>query len=180
MMFKMPLAATLAIALFQVSPLAKAEGRKDEHKEVRENRSAPAPRPAPPAEARENRPAPPPRPAPPRFQPHPGGVHPHGPMVRPHPIRVLGPRVLKREEHPWRHWAHPEFARPFYYWNWAIIHNITCIAEDSYGDQYPVTVEAFPGFELGNMTPVEDQALDRCYEESGGDPSCYLLSCSHF
>ena len=31
-----------------------------------------------------------------------------------------------------------------------------------------------------NMTSVEDDALDRCYEESGGDPNCYLATCSHY
>ena len=38
----------------------------------------------------------------------------------------------------------------------------------------------FAGFGLVNMTAVEDDALDRCYEESGGDPSCYLATCSHY
>ena len=35
-----------------------------------------------------------PRPAPPKFQAHPAGQHPHGPMVRPHAVRVLQPRVI--------------------------------------------------------------------------------------
>ncbi len=30
------------------------------------------------------------------------------------------------------------------------------------------------------MTSVEDDALDRCYQESGGDQSWYLATCSHF
>ena len=33
---------------------------------------------------------------------------------------------------------------------------------------------------MANMTTVEDQALDRRYDESGGDPNCFLLTCSHF
>jgi hypothetical protein len=57
---------------------------------------------------------------------------------------------------------------------------VTCIAEDSYGDQYPVTETTFAGFGLVNMTTVEDDALDRCAEESGGDQSCYLATCSYF
>ncbi len=122
----------------------------------------------------------PPRPAPPKFQPHPNGIHPHGPMVRPHAVRVLKPTVARFGAHPFRHWEHPEFARPAYYWDWALIHQISCIAEDSYGDQYPVTEDTFAGFGLVDMTAVEDDALDRCYQESGGDPSCYLASCSHF
>jgi hypothetical protein len=122
----------------------------------------------------------PPRPEPPKFQPHPHGQHPHGPMVRQHPVRVLQPRVVRRGEQPWRHWSHPEFARPVYYWDWHLIRQVTCIAEDSYGDQYPVTQDTFGGFGLVNMTAIEDQALDRCYEESGGDQSCFLATCSHF
>jgi hypothetical protein len=39
---------------------------------------------------------------------------------------------------------------------------------------------SFSGFGLVNMTAVEDDALDRCAEESGGDQSCYLATCSHF
>ncbi len=122
----------------------------------------------------------PPRPAPPRFQAHPPGIHPHGPMVRPHAVRVLRPTVARYGAHPWRHWEHPEFARPAYYWDWTAIRQVSCIAEDSYGDQYPVTEETFAGFGLVDMTAIEDDALDRCYQESGGDPSCYLASCSHF
>jgi hypothetical protein len=122
----------------------------------------------------------PPRPEPPRFQAHPPGVHPHGAMVRPHATRVLKPSLAKFGAHPWRHWEHPELARPVYYWEWALIHQVSCVAEDSYGDQYPVTETTFAGFGLVDMTAIEDDALDRCYTESGNDPSCYLTSCSHF
>lgn len=120
------------------------------------------------------------RQAPPRFTGHPAGVHPHGPIVRPHQVRVLKPRVTNYGGHSWNHWEHAEFARPVYYWDWAAVHNVTCVAEDSYGDQYPVAETTFPGFALVNMTAVEDDTLDRCYAESGGDTSCYLVSCSHF
>jgi hypothetical protein len=72
------------------------------------------------------------------------------------------------------------FRRPVYYWNWGALRNVTCTAEDSYGDQYPVTESTFPGFGLANMTAIEDDALDRCYAESSQDPSCVLLSCSQF
>jgi hypothetical protein len=115
-----------------------------------------------------------------RFRPHPSGIHPHGAMVRPHAIRVLAPRVIVHGGREWNHWGHPDFARPVYYWDWAAIHSVSCVAEDSYGDQYPVTESAVPGFGLNNMTAVEDDALDRCYSESGGDQSCYLATCSHF
>jgi hypothetical protein len=122
----------------------------------------------------------PPRAEPPRFQPHPPGVHPRGPTAHAHQVRVMRPRVVRYGGHEWRHWDHPQFARPVYYWQWGAIHNVSCIAEDSYGDQYPVTEETFPRFGLQNMTAIEDDALDRCYSESGGDPSCYLATCSHF
>ncbi len=120
-----------------------------------------------------------PRPPPPAFQSHPGGAHPRGPTVRPHQVRVLAPRAVDHAHTGWAHWQHPEFARPNYYWDWAGVHNVTCTAEDSYGDQYPVTETAAPGFALANMTDVEDDALDRCYSESGQDTTCVLAGCTH-
>ena len=121
------------------------------------------------------------RQAPPKFAPHAPGQHPHGATVRSHPVRVLAPRVVVRGgRREWKHWSHPEFVRPAYYWDWASIHNVSCIAEDSYGDQYPVTQATYAGFGNDGMTSVEDDALDRCYSESGGDQSCYLATCSHF
>jgi hypothetical protein len=116
---------------------------------------------------------------PPPFQPHPAGTHPRGPTVRPHQVRVLAPRAVDHGRTGWTHWNHPDFAPPNYYWNWQGVHNVTCIAEDSYGDQYPVSEAAPPGFGLNDMTGVEDDALDRCYSESGQDNTCTLLSCTH-
>jgi hypothetical protein len=121
-----------------------------------------------------------PRPEPPKWNPHQAGVHPHGPMVRPHPVRVLAPKTVRWGAHPWKHWDHAEFARPAYYWNWPEIRSVSCIAEDSYGDQYPVTVSTWSGFGLQNMSSVEDDALDRCYQESQGDQSCYIATCTHY
>ncbi len=117
---------------------------------------------------------------PPRWQAHPPGQHPHGPIVRQHQTRVLRPYLPRAGEHPWRRWEHPEFARPHYYWDWSLVHSVTCVAEYSYGDQYPVSETTSPGFGLDQMSVVEDDALDRCYQESGGDQSCFLASCSHF
>jgi hypothetical protein len=117
---------------------------------------------------------------PPKFQAHPPGQHPHGPIVRQHPTRVMAPKVVVHNHREWNHWEHPEFARPVYYWDWNVIHSVSCVAEDSYGDQYPVTESTFAGFGLANMTDVEDDALDRCYAESGADASCFLATCSHF
>jgi len=116
---------------------------------------------------------------PPPFQAHPGGAHPRGPTVRPHPVRVLAPRAVEHGRSGWAHWDHPEFQRPVYYWDWPHVHTVTCTAEDSYGDQYPVSEAAPPSFGLANMTDVEDDALDRCYSESGQDATCVLASCTH-
>jgi hypothetical protein len=116
----------------------------------------------------------------PRFEGHPPGMHPRGATVHPHATRVLRPTVVVRGTHHWGHWGHPEFARPVYYWDWGVVHSVSCTAEDSYGDQYPITESTWAGFGLGNMTEVEDEALDRCYSESGQDPSCFLATCSHF
>jgi hypothetical protein len=77
------------------------------------------------------------RQAPPPFQAHPPGVHPHGPVVRQHPVRVLAPRAVSHGRSGWTHWDHPEFSRPTYYWNWGGVHTVTCIAEDSYGATCP-------------------------------------------
>ncbi|HUB09861.1 MAG TPA: hypothetical protein VMB50_22855 [Myxococcales bacterium] len=120
------------------------------------------------------------REAPPKFRPHAPGARPHGPVARQQPRRVLAPRMVERGHREWAHWNHPDFQRPLYYWNWAATHTVSCVAEDSYGDQYPVTEQTWPGFANGDMTEVEDNALDRCYSESGGDTSCYLATCSHF
>ena len=114
-----------------------------------------------------------------RFEPHPPGRSPRPAPVQSHPVRILQPRVVSHGHGEWRHWEHPAFPRPLYYWDWSIVRTVTCVAEDSYGDQYPVTESATPGFGLQNMTSVEDDALDRCYAQSGQDPSCALVSCSH-
>jgi hypothetical protein len=162
MKLKAPLAVALMIGSLPICSVTWAEGRSDGRPE---ERSRPGSR----------------RPPPP-FKGHPPGVHPHGPLVRQHPVRVLAPRRVVRGRHEWARWGHPEFARPVYYWNWGAIHSVSCVAEDSYGDQYPVTeaVGPGPGFGLAEMSSVEDDALDRCYSESGQDPSCYLATCSHF
>jgi hypothetical protein len=170
-----PFALVLSFAWLQQSNLAHADEHHGEQHEGREGHEGHDGHTGP----GHDRP-PPPRPAPPKFQPHPPGVHPHGPMVRPHAVRVMRPTVVRRGQVPWRHWEHAEFARPIYYWDWAAIHTVTCTAEDSYGDQYPITEDTSSGFGLVNMTSVEDDALDRCYQESGGDPSCYLATCSHY
>ena len=176
----LPFVVSLSFAWLQLATVARAEEHHgDEHHDTHADQHHDTH-----AEHHDmhegGRPVPPPRAAPPKFQPHPPGAHPHGPMVRPHAVRVMRPTVARYGAHPFRRWEHPEFARPVYYWDWNVIHTVSCTAEDSYGDQYPVTEETFSGFGLAHMTAVEDDALDRCYQESGGDQSCYLATCSHF
>ena len=81
-------------------------------------------------------------------------MHPHGPIVLQHPVRVLPPRVITPGHREWKHWDHSEIARPLYYWDWGAIHSVTCIAEDSYGDQYPVTQTVDRGFGPDQIRPL--------------------------
>jgi len=157
--------ARIAVAVLScsVSWVVWAQGRSEERG-----------RPEEPSSARRQ------APTPQQFKGHPPGEHPHGQMVRPHPVRVLPPKPVVRGRREWPHWNHPEIARPLYYWSWGAVHGVACVAEDSYGDQYPVTETVSPGFGPDQMTAIEDDALDRCYAESGQDPTCYLASCSHF
>jgi len=160
--------ASLSIAALGLALAAAPAGAQERHEE---QHAAPARAPARQA---------PPRQAAPRFQAHPAGVHPRGPTAHAHAIRVLAPSIVVRGHGSWGRWDHPEFARPSSYWAWGSFQNVSCIAEDSYGDQYPVTEAAGPAFVFNDMTAAEDDALDRCYSESGQDPSCYLATCSHF
>ncbi|MEA2697737.1 MAG: hypothetical protein QOI66_2008 [Myxococcales bacterium] len=182
----MKLGASLAFAFVIATPqlalVARAEdkhpGRDEHHEERHEVRREEH------QEVHHEAQRLPPRPAPPTWRGHPPGAHPPAPnshpAYHPHAVRVLRPHTMRYGEHPWNHWGHGEFVRPAYYWDWALIHSVSCTAEDSYGDQYPVTETTFAGFGLTNMTAVEDDALDRCYQESGGDQGCYLATCSHF
>jgi hypothetical protein len=176
MRIRAPLSLSLLLAIPSLSLVAHAEDRHEqqrheEHAEVRQEQHHEAQRL-------------PPRAPPPAWRGHPPGVHPAGPAYHPtyhpHPVRVLAPRTMRYGEHPYQRWGHPEFVRPVYYWNWSAIRSVTCVAEDSYGDQYPVTETTGGGFGLDHMTQVEDDTLDRCYDESGGDQSCHLATCSHY
>lgn len=136
-----------------------------------EEQARPQERPAEPARPNRSQPS--------RFEPHTPGRNPRSPVTQPHQIRSLAPRVMSHGQAEWRHWNHPAFPRPHYYWDWNVVRSVTCVAEDSYGDQYPVVQAVAAGFGLQDMTAIEDAALDRCYAESGQDPSCRLVSCSH-
>lgn len=160
--------------------------RRDDH---RDDHGSPPQNRAPPAQQQHMQPSPPQqstihhgpvRQPPPQWQAHAPGPYPQGPRYQYRPVRVLAPRVVVRGRGGWNHWEHPEFNRPVYYWHWEHVRYVSCIAEDSYGDQYPVSERAWGGFGLDDMTTVEDNALDRCYAESGNDDSCYLATCSHY
>jgi hypothetical protein len=173
--------APLALAFVMAVPTVAAVARADEHQNMRREEHHEEHREMKHEEHQQRLP---PRAPPPVWRGHPPGAHPTNasfhPIYHPHAVRVLRPHTMRYGEHPWHHWSHAEFVRPVYYWDWSLIHNVTCVAEDSYGDQYPVTESTFAGFGLVNMTAVEDDALDRCYEESGSDESCHIATCTHY
>src|SRR5262245_42741562 len=143
----MKIGTVVAVAVTAVC-VQVASARADEHERRGEERRAEERRDM----RHEEHPAPRARPEPPKFQPHPRGIHPRGATVHPHAVRVMKPHIAKFGVHPWHHWGHPEFVRPVYYWDWGHIRQVTCIAEDSYGDQYPVTEEVMRGFGLVQMS----------------------------
>ncbi len=88
------------------------------------------------------------------------------------------PRPVRWGYSPWQHWTHPYFARPAFYFDWYRLTSVTCAALDSRGNAYPVMVNELPGWAYQEkIEQIEDLALDRCYQESGGDPNCLLQGC---
>jgi hypothetical protein len=56
---------------------------------------------------------------------------------------------------------------------------VTCTAADSEGGLYPVTEDGYGGIEYQEQLPaIEDAAIDRCYNETGGDTGCHLVDCT--
>ena len=108
----------------------------------------------------------PPRPGP---RPHPGPGHGHWhPPFRGH-----------HGHFPWAFWRHPLFVFPVYFWEWGRVNYVTCVATDSYGNNYPVTEDGYVGYGYrGVINEVQEIALNRCYAESGGDPGCYPAGCT--
>ncbi len=123
-----------------------------------------------------------PRPIDPRpIGPRPIGPRPIGPgPVYPRPINhTFDPINVRIGGLPWAPWEHPIFERPVFGWNWDGLTEVTCTAEDSNGDVYPVTDADYYGVEYqANLDSIEDAALDRCYDESGGDEGCQLVTCT--
>ena len=55
---------------------------------------------------------------------------------------------------------------------------MTCTASDDNGDLFPVTQDGYFGYWYhDHLAEVEDAAIDRCYNETNGDASCYLVGC---
>jgi hypothetical protein len=80
--------------------------------------------------------------------------------------------------YPWPVWNHPFFPRPVYYWNWGGLESVTCTAVNAAGEQFPVTNDGYIGDVYQDQLPgIEDAAIDRCYNETGGDSTCHLLDC---
>lgn len=88
------------------------------------------------------------------------------------------PWVGHEGHYPWVHWEHPIYVRPIYDWNWPQLQVVTCTAEDSFGDLFPVTEDGYFGSVYQDrIGEIEDAALDRCYDESADRTSCRLLDC---
>jgi hypothetical protein len=69
--------------------------------------------------------------------------------------------------------------RPIFYWNWDAVQSVTCVSQDSVGDDFPVTEAGYIGIGYQDrIVDVEDASLNRCFEESNGDPSCHLVGCT--
>jgi hypothetical protein len=56
--------------------------------------------------------------------------------------------------------------------------SVTCYAQDQEGRQYGVTEDSWGGYYQSRIALIEDEALDRCYAESGGDNACFLVGCN--
>lgn len=95
-------------------------------------------------------------------------------------LLICPPVLAKDRRHPHErppHWEHSEIVRPHYFWNWSVLHSVTCEAEDAHGVRYSAQAPTWPGFGLANVDSLEDFVLDRCYENSGHDARCYLVVC---
>jgi hypothetical protein len=124
-----------------------------------------------------NRPHPNPNPGNIFTRPHPRPWTGRPPHPRP-PGHVYPPFPSNGNNFPWRRWRHPNVPRPIYDWPWFSITRVTCTAQDSNGYIYPVTEYGNRGAWFPNrLNRIQDEALNRCYYESGQDPGCHLLGC---
>ena len=88
-------------------------------------------------------------------------------------------RVIHHGVSGWRHWDHPDFARPTFNWQWDQVKSVTCSTTDSRGHSYPVTDDGYRGQEYQNaVAQLEDTAMDRCHQESRGDQGCRFGNCA--
>jgi hypothetical protein len=86
----------------------------------------------------------------------------------------------------WAHWNHGggNFWLAdgiFLGWSLGHVRAITCTAQDNGGAEYSVSEEEDFGFwSVDNVHGLEDRALDQCYANTGGDPSCHIADCTRW
>ena len=71
------------------------------------------------------------------------------------------PYPIHHGGYPWPHWDHPAFVRPIYYWDWNRLATVTCTAQDSEGELFPVTEDGYVGIGYQPVLPqMGDAAMD--------------------
>ena len=155
-----PVSPAPAPQTHSVAPAAQPQRNRPQHLPQQEEQQAPHSAPA----------RPPPQTRPPE-------EHAHGATERQRPRQAYPPEVVVHGRTRWAHRDYHAIVRPNYQWNWAQVRSVTCSAADAGGDQYPVSEVTGPGFAPGNLSDVEDDALDRCYSEAGQDAGCTLVDC---
>lgn len=97
----------------------------------------------------------------------------HGPT----PGHFHGPRF---EHGPgrWHHWEHPFFAFPMFRFEWHRLRALTCMSEDSQGHTHSATRSEYCYDYEHRIREIEDESLDRCYEETRGDSGCHFITCA--
>jgi hypothetical protein len=79
--------------------------------------------------------------------------------------------------YPWPHWDRNNVIRP-YDFEWNNLKSVTCVAQDRYRTQYPVTEDGYEGSTYQDrMSEIEQATVDRCFAESN-DTDCQLVSCT--
>ena len=105
---------------------------------------------------------------------HGGPVPGHGAPGYHHP-----PFVGHGGFYPWPRWGHPVFVRPVFAWQWVSLSAVTCTAETSNGEVFPLTENGYIGdVYQAHMEQIEDATLNQCYAESNGDTTCHLIGCT--
>jgi hypothetical protein len=89
-----------------------------------------------------------------------------------------GYRVVYRHERRYAPWRPRTIVSRYYPFEWRRLTGVACYARDSYGYTYSVAENRYFGESYqSRMVEVENDALARCYAESGGDTGCYVYDC---